>query len=287
MLNRESRKFMSSRFHQKYHRFNHHTEPNPDPRFPDSSHDPIASPLFPFRGQFTLNGSLSSNQTLAAPYLSAITLATSSVNITNSGTSPALSVVQTGSTDIAIFNDDTNIALIIKDGGNVGINVANPGQKLTVSGNVSATNFYGNGYFVSLSSQNVFGSISIVTPSLSAQNVFTTTLTASNTTTNSISSNTGFYSIPTTALISNSAVALPSGSHRMVELTGATPDTAIISFTNIVKGQQFTLLNSLSTDLYIIQVPGTINVRGNIDLHLAPNEACLVLGRANNAVSIW
>jgi hypothetical protein len=50
---------MSSRFHNKWHRHNHHTEPIGDPRFPDASHDPIASPESPFRGAFHLLGPLS------------------------------------------------------------------------------------------------------------------------------------------------------------------------------------------------------------------------------------
>jgi len=52
---------MSSRFHNKFHRHNHHTNPSTDPRFPDSAHDPIASPEAPFQGDFVLNGDLSAS----------------------------------------------------------------------------------------------------------------------------------------------------------------------------------------------------------------------------------
>ena len=52
---------MSSRFHNKYHRHNHHTSAINDPRYPDSSHDPIASHDSPFQGDFVLNGTLSAN----------------------------------------------------------------------------------------------------------------------------------------------------------------------------------------------------------------------------------
>lgn len=52
---------MSSRFHNKFHRHNHHTKPSSDPRFPDSGHDPIASPDSPFQGDFVLNGTLSAS----------------------------------------------------------------------------------------------------------------------------------------------------------------------------------------------------------------------------------
>jgi hypothetical protein len=51
---------MSSRFHNKYHRHNHHTTAVNDPRYPDSSHDPIASPESPFLGPFVMYGTLSS-----------------------------------------------------------------------------------------------------------------------------------------------------------------------------------------------------------------------------------
>jgi hypothetical protein len=72
---------MSSRFHNKYHRHNHHTTPVNDPRYPDSSHDPIASPESPFLGPFVLTGSLSATaDTLAgvfiAPAASAIAVKT-------------------------------------------------------------------------------------------------------------------------------------------------------------------------------------------------------------------
>lgn len=52
---------MSSRFHNKWHRHNHHTNPSNDSRYPDSSHDPIASYEAPFQGDFVLNGTLSSS----------------------------------------------------------------------------------------------------------------------------------------------------------------------------------------------------------------------------------
>jgi hypothetical protein len=70
--------------------------------------------------------------------------ATSAFSVTNSGSGPALTITQTGANDIATFLDDSTTALIIKDGGNVGINTATPNEKLTVSGNISATgNLYG------------------------------------------------------------------------------------------------------------------------------------------------
>jgi hypothetical protein len=55
---------MSNRFHNKYHRHNHHTTPISDLRYPDASHDPIASHESPFLGDFVLNGTLSGLQTI-------------------------------------------------------------------------------------------------------------------------------------------------------------------------------------------------------------------------------
>ncbi len=55
---------MSNRFHSKWHRHNHST--NPTTGEPDSSHDPIASPSDPFQGDFILNGALSSNDIVYA-----------------------------------------------------------------------------------------------------------------------------------------------------------------------------------------------------------------------------
>lgn len=68
----------------------------------------------------------------------------SAMSITNTGTGPALTVTQTGNNDIARYYDDANTAFIIKDGGNIGINIDNPNERLTVSGNISASgNVYG------------------------------------------------------------------------------------------------------------------------------------------------
>lgn len=61
---------MSSRFHNKWHRHNHHTNPSNDPRYPDSSHDPIASPEHPFQGDFSIQGSLSASNSITTNVLS-------------------------------------------------------------------------------------------------------------------------------------------------------------------------------------------------------------------------
>lgn len=75
------------------------------------------------------------------------TTTTSSFAITNYGTDTALQVTQVdGTNDVAVFNDSTSTALIIKGDGNVGIGTATPNEKLTVTGNISATGtIYANG----------------------------------------------------------------------------------------------------------------------------------------------
>lgn len=64
---------MSNRFHSKYHRHNHHTNRVNDPRYPDAAHDPIASPEYPFMGNFYLAGSLSATQTEVSAYAGSFT----------------------------------------------------------------------------------------------------------------------------------------------------------------------------------------------------------------------
>jgi cytoskeletal protein CcmA (bactofilin family) len=77
------------------------------------------------------------------------TTTTSSFAITNYGTDTALQVTQVdGTNDVAVFNDAATTALIIKGDGNVGIGTATPNEKLTITGNISATgNIYADGQF--------------------------------------------------------------------------------------------------------------------------------------------
>jgi hypothetical protein len=64
---------MSSRFHNKYHRHNHHSVSVNDPRYPDASHDPIASPESPYLGDFVMIGSLTATASPDISQLSATT----------------------------------------------------------------------------------------------------------------------------------------------------------------------------------------------------------------------
>ena len=164
---------MSTRFHSKYHRHNHHTDPTADVRFPDSSHDPIASPDSPFRGTFALNGVLSAYTSLSA-YTGYI--ANPNTALILRGGTWAL-VADQGNTyvrdltcrNIAITHDFTlegnayfkqNVSIVksLTVGTNtfyasstankVGIGTTQPNQALTVVGNISATQgLYSNNIF--------------------------------------------------------------------------------------------------------------------------------------------
>ena len=65
--------------------------------------------------------------------------ATSAFRVDNAGTGPALVANQTGSQPVVDFQDDGTSVFYIEDGGDVGIGTSNPNEKLTVSGNISAT----------------------------------------------------------------------------------------------------------------------------------------------------
>lgn len=56
---------MSNRFHNKFHKHNHHTRPTDrDGLYPDSAYDPIASPDSPFQGEFYVDGDITSLSSL-------------------------------------------------------------------------------------------------------------------------------------------------------------------------------------------------------------------------------
>jgi hypothetical protein len=57
---------MSNRFHNKFHRFNHHSAGSPDPKYPDAGYDPIASFDSPFQGEFYSEGDIITTQNLSA-----------------------------------------------------------------------------------------------------------------------------------------------------------------------------------------------------------------------------
>jgi hypothetical protein len=60
----------NARFHNKYHRANHHS--NPSTTIPDSASDPIASRQEPFMGDFFVFGALSARDGFCTQGLSGI-----------------------------------------------------------------------------------------------------------------------------------------------------------------------------------------------------------------------
>ena len=100
------------------------------------------------QGDTTIQGNLSVLGDLT--YIDTTVSVTSALSVINNGTGPAFYAEQSGVGEpIAIFKDTEGGQTVIDDGGNVGIGTSNPAEKLTVSGNISAS---GN-----LSATNVYG----------------------------------------------------------------------------------------------------------------------------------
>jgi len=131
-----------NRFHNKYHRHNHHTLPKTGE--PDSSHDPIASPQDPFQGDFYINGTLSAKQGI----FDSLTYTGTNVNVNQLKVSPLVS------TNNFYFKIDSNFtsyplaemyvsgqpAFVVTSSKLVGIGTASPTATLHVSGNTICAN---------------------------------------------------------------------------------------------------------------------------------------------------
>ena len=182
---------MSNRFHNKFHRHNHHTRPTDrDGKYPDSAYDPIASPDSPFEGEFYVDGNITTLSSISAlgdlyasngtfhedvvikgnlsvlgttTQLDTFVYVTSAVDITNVGTGPALKVTQSGDEPIAHFIDSSGDDIIFDNNGYVGLGTMSPNEKLTIIGNVSATgNVNVNGNMVTDGNSFLSGSSFIV-----------------------------------------------------------------------------------------------------------------------------
>jgi len=107
----------NNRFHNKSHRADHHTTAVAG--VPTSAQDPIASPAYPFQGDFYLVGSLSATNALSATsakfsVLSAAngtinTLISTSATI-NSLSSNSLSAVNTKFTNLNVINNFISVS---------------------------------------------------------------------------------------------------------------------------------------------------------------------------------
>ena len=107
---------MGNRFHNKYHRHNHHSAISSGDLYPDSAFDPIASRESPFKGEFYTEGSITTTQSISAkgvissPEIQATTL--SAANIVQRATFETLSADKTftiGDTS-KTYHFDTNTA---------------------------------------------------------------------------------------------------------------------------------------------------------------------------------
>lgn len=164
---------MSNRFHNKFHRQNHHSDPTVG--YPDSAFDPIASFEQPFKGEFYSQGDIITTQNLSAGVNLNVTnnanIFGTSVRTPNIGTGEDNSVVVlnasgylktdeinpgvwdttmkfvsasdgaltvnrlTKATDAAGINE----SIVFDNGTNVGIGTDTPGAKLTISGTLSTS----------------------------------------------------------------------------------------------------------------------------------------------------
>jgi len=158
----------NARFHNKWHRRNHHSSPSIN--YPDSATDPIASAAEPFQGEMVINGYLSAHgdafidgdTTIQGnlsvygdlSYFDTYVSVTSSLSVVNTGPGPAVVVEQYGNEPIARFLDPTNTsggtryAFSIENDGYIVVNGTTPAVKfdqqsqtvqpqlMTVNGNV-------------------------------------------------------------------------------------------------------------------------------------------------------
>ena len=94
---------MSNRFHSKFHRKNHHSEPTDrNGKDPDSAYAPLASFDKPFKGEFDSEGNIITTVSLSA---GTSTLAPI-VAINNSSTNKRLTVTGTVSCSNNLFSGD-------------------------------------------------------------------------------------------------------------------------------------------------------------------------------------
>lgn len=70
---------MGNRFHNKFHRHNHHSAVTPSNLYPDSGYDPIASRESPFKGEFYTEGDITTTQSISANSLTVSRLSATNI----------------------------------------------------------------------------------------------------------------------------------------------------------------------------------------------------------------
>jgi hypothetical protein len=196
---------MSNRFHNKFHRQNHHS--NPTAGYPDSSLDPIASFEQPFKGEFYSQGDIITTQNLSAGINLNVTnnanIFGTSVRTPNIGTGEDNSVVILNSSGYLKTDEinpgvwDTTMkfisasdgaltinrltkaenstgideSIVFDNGTNVGIGTDTPGAKLDVNGSaIVRTNLTVNGDFTVLGTTSQLDTLVYTTSAVSITN---------------------------------------------------------------------------------------------------------------------
>jgi hypothetical protein len=199
---------MSNRFHNKFHRQNHHSDPTVG--YPDSAFDPIASFEQPFKGEFYSQGDIITTQNLSAGVNLNVTnnanIFGTSVRTPNIGTGEDNSVVvlnasgylKTDEINPGVWDttmkfvsasdgaltvnrltkatDSTGIneSIVFDNGTNVGIGTDTPTEKLDVNGSaIVRTNLTVNGDFTVLGTTSQLDTLVYTTSAVSITNAGT------------------------------------------------------------------------------------------------------------------
>lgn len=271
---------MSTRFHSKFHRHNHHTDPTLDVKYPDSSNDPIASPASPFRGAFVLNGPLSAYTSLSAysgyfsnPNTAMILRGGVWALAVDQGNTLVKDITCTNifiSQNFTLNGDayfkqsvfvtknlavNNNTLFVNATANRVGIGTTNPNHALTVSGNVSGSQgLYVNNLFeVNPTTSKVLAK----TNTSVAGNLDTTgdTTVGTKLTVNGETELNGNLNVVTDALTVNST-------NRFVGVNTATPDREFVVNGNTLCTQNATINGNLTVDSTTLFVDSNTNKVG-------------------------
>ena len=151
---------MSNRFHNKFHRHNHHTDTTDPYKYPDSAYDPIASRESPFKGEFYSLGDITTTESFSAGgnvygedgSFTKNLYVSGNANVygedvylyTKLHVTSATDITYTGNQAAFTIGDGTNYFLYVK--GNtfekpkyIGVGTSDPIEKFTVVGNISSS----------------------------------------------------------------------------------------------------------------------------------------------------
>ena len=162
---------MSNRFHNKFHRHNHHTRPTDrDGKYPDSAYDPIASPDSPFEGEFYVDGNITTLSSISA--IGTATIGTIPIGTTNDVIVKSLgNVIETRIANPAIW--DTTAKFISASDGDLSVNYL---IKAVNSNGINESIIYDDGSLIYVGGNlTVSGNLTALGDSYFANTLFTTT----------------------------------------------------------------------------------------------------------------